>query len=301
MSHSDFWLICTYQNYMAHEGWAKFVNFAMMLVSRQLSLLAFSHCGQHCKSLSLTGLCQNWIFVLVSRSTLIFQVFSGAHNISLSIYFYSNCPVLLPMNSSIGSSLSFEAPWLLTEGETLLIHFHSFPSLRRPPAVGGMGKERGFMRRSGVSWRDLAHWDEIGRGVWHENKPIYMNAGDRCLAAVKPPVKPNYLWWCSPAKKALVWRPRLPELCESSVNFHRSLFCCFFVYVQPPLALWPCQLFTTDRKKNLFHVCGKAEIGWDQALLEIWEADIQSTLGVFFLFFSCSGSSWDPWTSAVGF
>lgn len=54
--------------------------------------------------------------------------------------------------------------------------------------------------------------------------------------------------------------------------------------MQPPLALWPCQLFPRDRKKrkkkNLFHVCGKAEIGWDQAL-EIWEPDIKSALFLF--------------------
>lgn len=35
-------------------------------------------------------------------------------------------------------------------------------------------------------------------------------------------------------------------------------------------------------KNKLFYVCGKAEIGWDQALLEIWKADIKSTLAVFY-------------------
>lgn len=46
-----------------------------------------------------------------------------------------------------------------------------------------------------------------------------------------------------PGKATLAWRILLPELCD-------RLFCCFIVYVQPPLALWPCQLFMTDRKKK---------------------------------------------------
>lgn len=100
---------------------------------------------------------------------------------------------------------------------------------------------------------------------------LFVNAGDRCVAVM-----------VQTGKATPVGTTPHPELCE----FTDHLFCFFLCMCRPLLALWPCQLFTTGRKKkNLFHACGKAEIGWDQALLEIWEADIKSTL-----FLSCSGS-----------
>lgn len=71
-----------------------------------------------------------------------------------------------------------------------------------------------------------------------------------------------------PGKEILLWR-----ITVSAV----------FVYVQPPF--WFCDHASFSWrivKKKPFHLCGKAEIGWDQALLEICEADIKSTVGVFF-------------------
>lgn len=144
---------------------------------------------------------------------------------------------------------SFEAPWLLTEGKGLLIHFHSLPSLRCPPAVGGrgggMGKERGFMRRSGVSWRDLACWDEIGRGVWHEKQAnLWMQATGvwlRWSLQLNQTISDGAARHKSSGMKTSTqWASWV--FCEFVDHF----FAGFFVYAQPPLlALWPCQLFTT--------------------------------------------------------
>lgn len=93
-----------------------------------------------------------------------------------------------------------------------------------------------------------------------------------------------------PGKAALLWDRALWAICEKS---RITFSCCFLVYVQPPLALWPCQLFPTDRKKknkkNLFQVCGKADMGWDQAL-----EDLRARYQVSTVSFSCSGSSWEP-------
>lgn len=62
-------------------------------------------------------------------------------------------------------------------------------------------------------------------------------------------------------------------------------FCCFFVYVQPPFGFVAMPAFHDGSlKKKSLSCCGKAEVGWDQALLEIWETDIKSTVDVFFFF-----------------
>lgn len=83
-----------------------------------------------------------------------------------------------------------------------------------------------------------------------------------------------------PGKAALLWACALWAICEKSrVTFS----CCFLVYVQPPFWLCDRASFSQQivkKKKNLFQVCGKADMGWDQAL-EIWEPDIKSALFLF--------------------
>lgn len=63
-------------------------------------------------------------------------------------------------------------------------------------------------------------------------------------------------------------------------------FLLFFLCICSPL--WLCGHASFSRrivKKKSLSCCGKAEVGWDQALLEIWETDIKSTVDVFFCFF----------------
>lgn len=91
-----------------------------------------------------------------------------------------------PMGSSTGSSWRSEAPWTADRGQngTHSLSFASFSQI--PPQLWGAFR----CQLEGFS---PLGWDRK-RSLTKKPKKTgqFVTAGDRCLATVKPPVKPNY-------------------------------------------------------------------------------------------------------------
>lgn len=82
------------------------------------------------------------------------------------------CRLWSPVSCSTGSSRSFEAPWLLTEGNMLLIHFISLPSLRQPPPPQLWGVWEGRERLQEAFRCQLEGFTPLGWDRKTRNKPF---------------------------------------------------------------------------------------------------------------------------------
>lgn len=155
-----------------------------------------------------------------------------------------------------------------------------------PDFWGAMAKDRVSMRRSGVSWGDLAFWGEIGRGVSSQIRATGVWA--RWSLSLNQTISDG-AGQCTHTNMentaAVMWN-----------IFRDHFFWGQFFCMHSPSRLCDRAGFSwqiVKKKIPLFHVCGKAEIGWDQDLEEIWDADIESKLGAFFfLLFFPPETSW---------